>query len=133
MRRSATRCACASAPRRSSRKKGFWTSRVQSDGSPGSRDIGERNIVMGRAQLAIEPNESLDILLKVDAQHSDFRDGPARTFRHLLRARLHAHRPRELHGRVPLFGHRRRSVHGRLGGRFPLRQLIELQIQPLYF
>lgn len=61
-------------------EEGFWTSRLQSDGTPGSRDIGERNIVMGRAQLAIEPNESLDILLKVDAQHSDSEMGQPEHF-----------------------------------------------------
>jgi len=50
--------------------KGYWTSSLQADGTPGSRDIGMRDIWLGRIQLALQPTDELDILLKAEGERS---------------------------------------------------------------
>ncbi len=50
--------------------KGFWTSSLLENGTPGQRDIGSRDIWLGRAQLALQPTDDLDILLKVEGERS---------------------------------------------------------------
>jgi iron complex outermembrane receptor protein len=50
--------------------EGFWKSTLQADGTLGSRDIGSRNLWLGRAQLALQPTEDLDINLKLEGQRS---------------------------------------------------------------
>ena len=50
--------------------RGYWTSSLQEDGTPGRRDIGTRDIWLGRLQLALHPAEGLDILLKAEGERS---------------------------------------------------------------
>ncbi len=50
--------------------KGFWTSSLLDSGASGKRDIGSRNLFLGRAQLALQPLDDLDILLKVEGERS---------------------------------------------------------------
>ncbi len=50
--------------------KGYWTSSLQADGTPGRRDIGTRDIWLGRIQLALQPADNLDILLKAEGERS---------------------------------------------------------------
>ena len=51
-------------------RRGFWTSSLLADGTPGTRDIGRRNVFLGRAQLALQPIDGLDVLLKVEGERS---------------------------------------------------------------
>ena len=50
--------------------KGFWTSSLNEDGTPGQRDIGSRNVFLGRVQLALQPTDELDISLKAEGERS---------------------------------------------------------------
>lgn len=50
--------------------KGFWTSSLLADGRPGKRDIGSRDIWLGRVQLALQPTENLDVNLKLEGLRS---------------------------------------------------------------
>jgi iron complex outermembrane receptor protein len=50
--------------------KGYWTSSLREDGTPGRRDIGTRDIWLGRIQLALQPADNLDILLKAEGERS---------------------------------------------------------------
>jgi len=50
--------------------RGFWTSSLLEDGTPGRRDLGERDIWLGRIQLALQPADGLDILLKAEGERS---------------------------------------------------------------
>ncbi len=50
--------------------RGYWTSSLLEDGTPGHRDIGSRNIFLGRGQLALQPTDDLDLLLKVEGERS---------------------------------------------------------------
>ncbi|UTP38201.1 TonB-dependent receptor [Phenylobacterium sp. LH3H17] len=50
--------------------KGFWTSSLLADGRPGERDIGSRDIWLGRVQLALQPTENLDVNLKLEGLRS---------------------------------------------------------------
>ncbi|HEX7694733.1 MAG TPA: TonB-dependent receptor, partial [Sphingomonas sp.] len=50
--------------------EGFWTSSLLENGTPGKRNIGSRDIWLGRAQLALQPTDNLDILLKVEGERS---------------------------------------------------------------
>lgn len=50
--------------------EGFWKSTLLADGTPGRRDIGHRDIWLGRAQLALQPSDDLDILLKIEGERS---------------------------------------------------------------
>jgi iron complex outermembrane receptor protein len=50
--------------------EGFWKSTLLASGAPGSRDIGERHIWLGRAQLALQPADGLDINLKLEGERS---------------------------------------------------------------
>ena len=50
--------------------RGFWTSSLLEDGTPGRRDLGRRDIWLGRIQLALQPADGLDILLKAEGERS---------------------------------------------------------------
>jgi len=50
--------------------KGFWTSSLLEDGSPGRRTLGKRDIWLGRIQLALQPADGLDVLLKAEGERS---------------------------------------------------------------
>jgi len=50
--------------------KGFWTSSLLADGRPGKRDIGSRDIWLGRIQLALQPTDNLDVNLKLEGLRS---------------------------------------------------------------
>lgn len=50
--------------------RGFWTSSLREDGTPGQRDLGSRDIWLGRIQLALQPADGLDILLKAEGERS---------------------------------------------------------------
>ncbi|PZR31483.1 TonB-dependent receptor [Caulobacter segnis] len=50
--------------------RGYWTSTLQEDGTPGERDIGSRDVWLGRVQLALQPIQALSINLKVEGQRS---------------------------------------------------------------
>ncbi|MCW0196521.1 TonB-dependent receptor [Sphingopyxis sp.] len=50
--------------------KGYWTSSLLADGTAGRRDIGTRDIWLGRIQLALQPTDNLDILLKAEGERS---------------------------------------------------------------
>lgn len=50
--------------------RGFWTSSLLEDGTPGRRDLGSRDIWLGRIQLALQPADGLDILIKAEGERS---------------------------------------------------------------
>ncbi|WP_257548092.1 TonB-dependent receptor [Sphingopyxis sp. DBS4] len=50
--------------------RGYWTSSLLEDGAPGRRDLGTRDIWLGRIQLALQPADGLDILLKAEGERS---------------------------------------------------------------
>lgn len=49
---------------------GYWTSSLLENGTPGRRDIGSRNIWLGRAELALQPTDELELLFKVEGERS---------------------------------------------------------------
>ena len=50
--------------------EGYWKSTLQADGTPGSRDIGSRDVWLARAQLALQPIDALSINLKLEGQRT---------------------------------------------------------------
>ena len=60
--------------------RGFWHSDLLADGSPGNRDIGSRNIWLGRAQLALQPTDDLSINLKIEGERSRSELGVPKNF-----------------------------------------------------
>lgn len=60
--------------------EGYWESSLLRDGTPGSRTIGQRDLLLARAQLALFLNENLDVNFKVEIQDSDSEMGQYQTF-----------------------------------------------------
>ncbi|MGA0604028.1 TonB-dependent receptor [Caulobacter sp. KR2-114] len=50
--------------------EGYWHSDLLADGSPGARDIGSRDVWLGRLQLALQPTPDLSINLKLEGERS---------------------------------------------------------------
>lgn len=49
--------------------EGFYTSNRLKDGSVGQRDVGRRNVILGRAQLGYNPSSDVSIIGKYEIQH----------------------------------------------------------------
>lgn len=60
--------------------RGFWTSDLLANGAPGKRDIGDRDVLLGRVQLALQPVEDLNINLKIEGQRSRSEIGVPQSF-----------------------------------------------------
>ncbi len=60
--------------------EGYWESTLLRDGSAGKRSIGKRDLLIGRAQLALFLHENLDINFKVEIQDSDSEMGQYQTY-----------------------------------------------------
>lgn len=60
--------------------RGYWKSTLLEDGTPGERDIGSRDVWLGRAQLALQPIEDLSINLKLEGQRSRSEIGIPQSF-----------------------------------------------------
>ena len=60
--------------------KGYWKSTLLANGAPGERDIGSRDVWLGRAQLALQPIDDLSINLKLEGQRTRSEIGVPKNF-----------------------------------------------------
>ncbi|EJL34447.1 outer membrane receptor protein [Caulobacter sp. AP07] len=60
--------------------RGYWKSTLLADGTPGERDIGSRDVWLGRVQLAAQPTDALSINLKLEGQRTRSEMGVPKTF-----------------------------------------------------
>ncbi len=60
--------------------KGYWKSTLLADGTPGERDIGSRDVWLGRVQLALQPIDDLSINLKLEGQRTRSEIGVPKNF-----------------------------------------------------
>ncbi|WP_195908555.1 TonB-dependent receptor [Novosphingobium sp. Gsoil 351] len=49
-------------------REGFYTSNYRKDGSLGKRDLGRRDVILGRAQLGYNPTDDLEVVAKYEIQ-----------------------------------------------------------------
>ena len=49
-------------------RRGFYTSNFLANGTPGQRDVGRRNVFLGRAQLLFAPTSTISVLAKYEKQ-----------------------------------------------------------------
>ena len=49
-------------------REGFYTSNFLANGSPGQRDVGRRNVLLGRVQLGFTPTDDVSVVAKYEKQ-----------------------------------------------------------------